>query len=63
MRKKPCPECKSYYLDSIPQDVWDFIIDEQASEEKKNGRTGKEQIIYNIIRKYAKQKEEIRQPA
>jgi hypothetical protein len=33
--------------------------DEQAAEEKKlRGRVGKREIIYRIIRRYAKQKEE-----
>jgi len=56
---KTCPECKSYLLDAIPGDVWGIIIDEQAAEEKKlRGRVGKREIIYRIIRRYAKQKEE-----
>ncbi len=56
---KNCPECKSYLLSAIPEDVWDVIVDEQAEQQKKNRRLdGKEEIIYRIIRKYAKQPKE-----
>lgn len=55
---KNCPECKSYLLSAIPVDVWNIIIDEQSEEQKRKGLVGKEEIIYRIIKKYAKQKEE-----
>ncbi|HRW22112.1 MAG TPA: hypothetical protein P5509_09070 [Bacteroidales bacterium] len=56
---KKCPDCKSYLLPEIPNDVWDIIIDEQAKEQKKSrGRIGKREIIYRIIRRYAKQEKE-----
>lgn len=54
---KNCPECKSYLLRAIPTDVWNIIIDEQSEEQKKKGLVGKEETIYRLIRKYARQKE------
>lgn len=58
MSSKNCPDCKSYYLDAIPEDVWEIIVDVQAEEVKKTKtQVGKRETIYRIIRRYAKQKE------